>query len=67
MSPFRGQLSGKPLLATVRERIVTEIKAQGRVNKLVRSRGGCADRWYEHYPPIKKSNLGEVACGPLLQ
>ena len=39
MSPFRGQLSGKLLLATVKKRIVTEIKAQGCVNKLVRSRG----------------------------
>jgi hypothetical protein len=36
-SPFCGQLSGKPLLASARASIGTEIKAQGRAHKLIQS------------------------------
>jgi hypothetical protein len=37
MSPFHGQLSGKPLLATARASIGAEIKAQGYGASLIRA------------------------------
>ena len=55
--PFRGQLSGKPLPASTILSVVTEIKAQGRVENSIRigsvGRSYFETRWPQFVPPAK--------------